>query len=255
MTNTRFDVSVLRQPRWISVIVLSLVLAGIFVYLGTWQLDRLAQRQERNATIVERTDQPARSLGALRSEFSNDPDELAFRHTFATGTYRPDDEFFSIGRVYGGAKGTLVATPLDLEDGSVLIVIRGIVPGQTEGPPAVGYRVPTVPVVVQGRVAEGEAPLRIGEPDPPRGHIESLSRLDLEFIDTWIEGDVLPFMLLLDNQIPESEAAPIAIPNEELTEGSHLGYAVQWFAFAVIAIGGLGPLLYRAGRVESDETA
>lgn len=233
-------------------IVISFLLAGIFVYLGTWQLDRLAQRQERNATIIARTDQPARSLGALRSEFTNDPDQLAFRHTFATGTYRSDDEFFSIGRVYGGTKGTLVATPLDLEDGSVLIVIRGIVPGQTEGPPAVGYRVPKVPVVVQGRIAAGEAPLRIGEPDPPGGHLESLSRLDLEYIDTWVDGDVLPFMLLLDEQIPESEAAPVTIPNEELTEGSHLGYAVQWFAFAVIAVIGLGFLLYRAGRVEPD---
>ncbi len=231
-------------------IVVSFAFAAIFVYLGSWQLDRLAQRQERNATIASRIDEPARPLQTLRSELSDDPDQLAFRHTTAIGTYRPDDEFISIGRIYGRTAGTLVATPLDLEGGSVLIVIRGIVPGQTEGPPAVGYGVPTTPLVVEGRIATGEESSRIGEPDPPSGHLEELSRLDLAFIDSWVEGDVLPFMLLLDDQIPESEAAPITIPNEELTEGSHLGYAVQWFAFAVIAVVGLGFLLYRAGRVD-----
>jgi cytochrome oxidase assembly protein ShyY1 len=41
------------------------------------------------------------------------------------------------------------------------------------------------------------------------------------------------------------------MPSEELGAGSHLGYAVQWFAFAVIAIVGLVALLYRAGRIDT----
>jgi surfeit locus 1 family protein len=81
------------------------------------------------------------------------------------------------------------------------------------------------------------------------GQLERLSRIDLAFIDRWVEGDVLPFSLLLDMQRPAGPAmSPVPVPSEELTEGSHLGYAVQWFAFAVTAILGLGALLLKAGR-------
>jgi len=44
------------------------------------------------------------------------------------------------------------------------------------------------------------------------------------------------------------------IPDEELTEGKHLGYAVQWFAFSAIALVGLVGLLYRAGSDQTSQT-
>ena len=89
--------------------------------------------------------------------------------------------------------------------------------------------------------------MRIGEPDPEGGVITALSRVDLDYIDRWIEQDVLPISLVLDQQQPASQGDPVPMPQEELTEGSHLGYAVQWFAFAAIAIVGAGFLIYRAG--------
>lgn len=219
------------------------------VRLGFWQLERLDERRERNAQIESRMDEPARPLAGLRSDFGDDPAELAFRHAIVEGNYRTADEFTSVGRVYGDLKGQLVATPVDLADGSVLIVVRGIVPGGTTGPPMDGYEPPSTAVVLEGRLSAGEEPSRISEPGPSDGHLTSLSRLDLAYVDEWIDGDVLPFSLLLDEQRPQGQASqPVAIPNEELTEGSHLGYAVQWFAFAIIAfIGGIG-LVLRAGR-------
>lgn len=252
--NLRFDASIFKRPRWIVLTVLGVLVAAGFVYLGMWQLDRLAQRQDRNVTIASRSDDPARPLADLRREFLDDPEELAFRHTFTEGTYRPEDEFVSIGRVSGSTTGTLVATPLVLEDGSVLIVVRGIVPVQPDGSPTGEFEVRIPDVLVAGRLTPGEAPLRIGEPDPPTGHLEALSRLDLDFIDRWVEGDVLPFMLLLDEQTPAPQADPVAIPDEELTEGKHLGYAVQWFAFSAIALVGLVALLYRAGSDPTTRT-
>lgn len=252
--NLHFDASIFKRPRWIVLTILGVLVAVGFSYLGMWQLDRLAQRQERNATIASRSDEPARPLADLRREFSDDPEELAFRHAYTEGTYRPEDEFVSIGRVSGSTTGTLVATPLVLDDGSVLIVVRGIVPVEPDGSPVGGFEVTAPDVLVSGRLTPGEAPLRIGEPDPPTGHLEALSRLDLEFIDQWVEGDVLPFMLLLDEQTPAPQTPPVVIPDEELTEGKHLGYAVQWFAFSAIALVGLVGLLYRAGSDQTSQT-
>ncbi len=249
----RFDTAVLRQPRWIAAFLVGLLVAVACVRLGLWQLDRLDERRDRNAQIEARLDEPARPLTGLRLEFDDDPDDLAYRNAIVEGVYRAEDEFISVGRVYGDVKGALVATPLDLEDGSVLIVVRGIVPGDTPGPPLVGYETPTAPVVLQGRLSAGEEPSRIEEPAPDSGDLTSLSRVDLAFVDEWVEGDVLPFALLLDDQVPSGAAGePVPIPNEELTEGSHLGYAVQWFAFALIALAGGVGLVWRAGRRTPD---
>ena len=251
--SAQFDTSVFRQPRWISAFLVGVLIAIACVRLGFWQLDRLDERRERNAQIEARLEQPARPIASLRGEYHDDPEELAYRHAIAEGTYRSEDEFISVGRIYGDVKGALVATPLELSDGSVLIVVRGIVPGDSVGPPLVGYETPITPVVIEGRLSAGEEPSRITEPDPVDGDLTSLSRLDLEFIDEWVEGDVLPFSILLDEQTPAGPGEqPTPIPNEELTEGSHLGYAVQWFAFAIIAFAGAVGLMWRAGRQTED---
>jgi cytochrome oxidase assembly protein ShyY1 len=225
--------------------------AIMFVILALWQLERLDERQTRNAAIEERATEPVRPLNALIADHGLDGDALAHRKTTVAGTYRGDEEFLSVGRVYDGIVGTLVVTPLDLEDGTVLIVIRGVATSGVEGPPAEGYEVPPGPVVLEGVIGEGEAPLRIGESDPPTGTIESISRIDLAYIDKWVDGQVLPFTFLLQGQSPGSTAEPIRIPPEELSDGSHLGYAIQWFAFAAIAAVGVFALLRRAARTDA----
>lgn len=232
--------------------VVGAILAMMFIRLGLWQLSRLEERRESNATIEARsTDQP-RALEALIGQIGMDPAELAYRQAFASGVYRTDLEFFSIGRTYDDVSGTLVATPLELVDGSLLIVVRGLVPSEVDGPPAAGYEPPSGEVSVVGRLDDGEEPTRLGEPDPEGGALTSLSRLDLEYIDTWIEGDVLPISLLLDEQMPASDPAPTPVPPDELTEGSHLGYAIQWFAFAATVIVGVAILVRRAGTTSDD---
>jgi surfeit locus 1 family protein len=233
--------------------VVGVLLAILFVRLGIWQLDRLDQRRSANARIAERSVQTPRELGALIAEHGLDPEALDQRPVLVSGVYRPDLEFVSIGRTAGPVTGTLVATPLELDDGSLLVVMRGIVPADTPGPPAEGYEVPPGPVALAGRLDDGEEPLRLGEPDPEDGVVRSISRIDLDYIDRWTDGDVLPVSLILEDQVPQGPgASPIPIPPDELTEGPHLGYAVQWFAFAAIALIGTAWLVRRAGTEVTD---
>ena len=107
-----------------------------------------------------------------------------------------------------------------------------------------------------GRLDDGEEPLRIGEPEPEGGVLSSLSRVDLAYVDRWIDGEVLPVSLVLEDQTPANPVGtPITLPREELTEGSHLGYAIQWFAFAAIVVGGVAFLVWRAGTKDDDAAA
>lgn len=235
--------------------MIATVLVVGFVQLGMWQLDRLDERRTSNSLIEERGAAPPAPLQELIALHGADPDGLVHRRAIVAGRYRQDLEFFSIGRTYGERSGTLVATPFELADGTLMIVVRGLVPSDTAGPPAEGFDPPSGAVTLTGRLDDGEEPLRIGEPAPEGGIITSISRVDLDFIDTWIPGDVAPVSLLLDSQDPEATGPfPVPVPDEELTEGSHLGYAIQWFAFALIVAVGVGYLVWRAGVDVRDET-
>lgn len=228
--------------------VVGILLVLSFVRLGIWQLDRLDERRDLNAVTDDRRASEPRPLTGLLGQYGVDPVELVDRPVVVEGEYRSDIEFFSVGRTYGDLTGTLVATPLELQDGSLLVVVRGLVPPTTEGPPARGYETPRGSVTVRGTLDDGEEPLRIGEPDPQDGKVTSVSRIDLAFLDTWIEGDVLPIsVVLVSQEPPNSGRTPVPIPVAELTEGSHLGYAFQWFGFALVVVVGVALLIRRAG--------
>jgi surfeit locus 1 family protein len=228
--------------------MVGLLLSVIFVRLGVWQLSRLDERRAENQIVEDRRVEPSRPLEGILGQYGRDVDAMAHRSAVAEGQFRTDAEFFSIGRTYDSLSGTLVATPFDLEDGSVLIVVRGLVPPGSPGPPAEGYEPTAGPLAIKGVLLGGEQPSSIGEPEPEDGVLVSLSRLDLEFIDEYVEGDVLPVSMMLDGtSVPYPSESPLPIPQQELTEGSHLGYAVQWFGFALIVAVGVGTLVYRAG--------
>jgi cytochrome oxidase assembly protein ShyY1 len=228
--------------------VVGAVVTILFVRLAIWQLDRLDERRTQNALVEQRRDASPQELGALVTSLGRDPAALNHRPVIARGVYRDDLEFFSVGRTYGDASGTLVATPLELADGTLIVVVRGLVPSGTAGPPADGFAPPDGLVEVTGWLDDGEEPLRIGEPDPVDGVIRSISRIDLAYIDRWMDEEVADVSVVLDSEEPApTEAVPIRIPLEELTEGSHLGYAIQWFGFAIIVMVGVGYLVWRAG--------
>ena len=207
-----------------------------------------------NALIESREVEPPRPLEALIAQYGDDSQDLLYRQAIVTGRYVTSDEFFSIGRRYDDISGTMILTPLELSDGSVMIIVRGLVPTGTPGPPAQGYEPPTGLVSLVGRIDDGEEPLRIGEPDPVDGVLESISRVDLAYIDLWLEADVQAISLTLMEQDPaNSEGQLVVVPRGELSEGRHLGYAVQWFAFAIIVGVGVASLIWKSGSTPVTE--
>jgi len=251
---SHFRLSILREPRWILAIVVGAVLVFGFVRLGLWQLDRLQERRISNALIELRQTEASQSLEALFSQYGEDPEDLIYRQVTVSGRYVTSDEFFSVGRRFDDIAGTMVLTPLELADGSLMIVVRGLVPTDTPGPPAQGYEPPTGVVTLSGRIDDGEEPFRIGEPDPVDGVLQSISRVDLAYIDLWLDGEVRQISLTLSEQNPANPGSqPIPVPTEVLSEGRHLGYAVQWFAFAIIVGVGVAALVRREGTTPVSE--
>jgi surfeit locus 1 family protein len=116
----------LLRPRWIGFHLLVAAGVVLMVNLGFWQLRRLEQRQDFNATVEARFDIPAATLDTVLAEGT--PDEVEWRRVIATGQYLPDEQVIVVNRSQGGRAGQNVVTPMRLDDGRVLVVNRGFVP-------------------------------------------------------------------------------------------------------------------------------
>ena len=77
--------------------------------------------------------------------------------------------------------------------------------------------------------------------------ITVLSRVDLETLQEQVPYELLPMYVILRTQHPEQGDLPVPEPPPELTDGPHLGYALQWFAFGSIALIGWVILVRREG--------
>jgi surfeit locus 1 family protein len=75
----------------------------------------------------------------------------------------------------------------------------------------------------------------------------SYRRLEAREMAARVGAPVLPLYVRLLPDGTEAAEPPLPVALPELTEGNHLSYAVQWFSFAAIAVGGL-LLMLRIGQ-------
>ena len=245
------DYRFLRSPRWIAGILIAALAVVVFVNLGLWQLRRLDDRRAANVRIeAGMTAEPAELSELLRG--GSDPGALAFRRVRTSGTYLLEDEVILQVRSLNGQSGHEVLTPLLLDNGTAIIVDRGWVTIDVEGPPVVGSEPPSLDVTVEGILRETQEKGRFGPSDAGSGTLERISRVDLGRLQQQLEHPLAPTYLQLETQVPaQSGEYPIPLPTVTVSEGSHLSYAVQWFIFASIVAIGFPLLVWRTGSSTS----
>jgi surfeit locus 1 family protein len=239
----RPDYSFLRRPRWIAGHLVALVAVVAFVNLGLWQLDRLEQRREYNDLVTARLAAPPVTADDLAGA---DPDDVEYRRVVLTGEYVAADEVVLRARSRRGVSGNEVLTPLRTSPGTAVMVDRGWVPIDVEGPPVVGAEPPGGAVTVTGIVRRGDEPGGLGPKDPAEGRLDRVSRIDVARLDAQTSDALLPVWVQLESQDPGSATEfPLPVDLPELGEGPHLSYAGQWFIFAGIVLVGYPVLLRR----------
>jgi cytochrome oxidase assembly protein ShyY1 len=219
----------LLRPKWIGFHVLVAVAIVTMINLGLWQLRRLDERQEFNATVEARYDAPPEPIDAVLTP-TTDPDDVEWRPVTARGTYRPDATVHIVNRSQNGRAGDNIVVPLELEDGRVLLVNRGFVPLGTDVPAP-----PTGVVEIDGRLRPTQE-RKLGQlSDPSEGTITEAQRIDIPRLAQQVEGEVLD--MYVDTFESRPTDAPVLEPvaKPELGEGPHLSYAVQWFIFSACA--------------------
>lgn len=227
--------------------ILALALAAICVRLGFWQLDRLEQRRERNAALEEAAGLAPLVLDrATVKAVAADPGAYLYRRVRASGRYLAESEVVLRGRAHEGRPGVHLVTPLEIPGSPrAVLVDRGWAPSPDAA------TVDPAPLAEPGiREVSGvllPVPDAGSDPLPVRGRngAYSVRRLDMEALAERVGRPLVPLLL---QQLPDSARSPLVRPPlPPPDEGPHLGYAIQWFAFALIALAGaLYVLLSRA---------
>lgn len=229
--------------------VLGLVAFAVLIGLGTWQVQRLHWKEELLATIEARVNAAPRPLAAIEARLAETGD-VDYWPVSLSGTFRHEGErhFFA---THKGRSGYFVYTPLELDDGRLVLVNRGFVPFELKEPARRGEG------QVEGRrEIVGLARNRLdGKPNSLMPDNDLAKNVfywkDLAAMAASAgvgrPADYLPFFVDADDApnpggLPVGGVTLIDMPN------SHLQYAITWYGLAAALAGVLGVWLWRRWR-------
>jgi len=250
------------ERKWILATLLVVAGSAVCVRLGIWQLDRLAQRREFNAHYLETS---MTSPLFLTSAPGEDLTSMEYRIISVTGKYDPDNQVVLRNQYHDNQPGYFLLTPLILADGTRILIERGWIPAQGNANPSDWRKYDqTGEVTIDGIIRLGpSAPELGGIPDPelPAGQTRLYfwNNINMERIGKQMPASLLPvFVQPNPDPVPAGPPYPYQ-PTIEISEGPHLGYALQWFTFATLLFFGYpfflrNQLKNRILHQESEET-
>ncbi|WP_350276669.1 SURF1 family protein [Kribbella sp. HUAS MG21] len=223
--------------RWIAAALAILVLTAVCVQLGRWQLHRLDEREARNTVTRSNLAAPAAPIDQIVGPQGVVGDQHAWRTAVVTGRYDASKQVILKYRTVRDKPGFEVVTPLILADGKAILVDRGFLARQ--GSELMPQHVPAVPageVTVTGRLQRSERGGRTNGGTPENGTARLINGPDYAKV---LGLDLYDGYLMTTEQEPANDPALGGFPGPEIDDGPHFFYALQWFFFALLAIGGL----------------
>ena len=219
--------------------LLSILLAAgfivLFCLLGRWQLYRVAEKQAIAGEITARAEAPEVEL--LSDTGRAGIEALWYRHAVARGHFEAAGQLLIDNILHQGRPGFYVLTPLVLGDGSTRVLVnRGWIPQGKDRRELPEITVPAGQVVVHGIIDKGpRQAISLGQPVPLSDTRPTLW-LAIDYAEYARQRGValLPLTLNLDPGEPGGYARDW--PPFRARTGMHYGYAIQWFAFAVIVL-------------------
>lgn len=221
-----------RQRGWV-VLVAAVFAAVLTARLGWWQLDRAAQKTALQQAIDMRAAEPPLPPDAL-ARSAEDAAAQHHRLVVLVGRWSDAHSVWLENRQMDRRTGFFLVTPLQLADGTAVLVQRGWAPrdprDRTRVPP-----LPTTgePVKVRGRIAP--PPDRLYDfGDPGQGSVRQNLDLDAYTRET---GLVLRPLSIKQLEGDANDGLQRRWLEVAVDVHKHYGYAFQWFALSALIAG------------------
>ena len=227
-----------RKWRWVTLAVL-LIMAGL-ARLGFWQLDRLEERRVANAELLAVLTSDVLNVNTLPTLADPTIDFSSFkeRQAIATGRFDFSQQGIIKLQTWQGQAGVHLIAPLVLADGETAVLVhRGWIP-EAEKDNLSHYQ-EAGEITVEGYIALTQTLARTGNSTAADTTSLEWFRVDIDQIQQSLSYNLLPIYLIQNPAESLQTTLPFRAEQEiDLSEGPHLGYAIQWFIFSLI--GGVG---------------
>lgn len=211
------------------------------ICLGIWQLNRLENRRAFNQHYLSQQAAPRFTISGDQEYDDSWLILQEYRNVQASGIYDYLHQVALRNQYWRSEYGFALITPLILPDGSGILVERGWIPGNYDSQESWETFNFNQAVTVQGvvRLAQVEPDMG-GVPDPDldlsEDHLDFWNNVNIDRIQQQIPYPLLPIYI---QQLPiagnEDLPQPLK-PDVVITDGNHIGYAVQWFTYATILL-------------------
>lgn len=231
--------STLLRPRWVALTLLVIVLGTTMIELGMWQLRRGHERAAANALVENNASTTPVAVGDLLQPNQALASTAEWRVVTVTGRFDANGQILVRTQAFDGSNGFDIVTPLQPATGPALLVDRGWVP---DG--ATALDVPDVPpppvgeVTVLARLHPSQPASSHDLAGLPPGQVRSFAVASIASTLSYDVYDAYAESLPAQPGTGSGADTPRAHPLPELSGGPHLAYAVQWFLFTGIAVGG-----------------
>lgn len=223
-------------------LAIPLACAALFVRLGVWQVERHGERTAYNATVATRLAEAPAPFSAL----PGDTAAVRGRRIMLAGRFRYDLEQVQAGRVNEGSPGVHLITPLERDGNDTLVIVLR---GWVYSADAAGVDLARWREADSVTIAGYAIPLPPDGPPPPTDAARPLRVLSQSALTARLGRPVaIAQVVMTSDSAARADSVPRRLGLPVLSDGAHRSYAIQWFAFAFIAVAG-GVLLFRRGIV------
>ena len=252
----------MNRTRLILLAAIAVIVAGVCIRLGFWQLDRLQERRVENARVAAGIAGEPIEIDRI----GGDSTQSRAQRVRVRGTYDFEHEVVLLNRSREGAPGVHILTPIRLAGSDTAVVVNR---GWVYSPDGATVNVAQwrEDSVARGTAYVSWLPALRAPPTDTEARGAELSRsgrrvprLDRDAIAEQMPYPIAPYQLILLDEgagsrtvgggyadggpsgaVSADSTRPVRIPLPALDEGPHVSYAVQWFSFAAIAL--IGTLL------------
>jgi surfeit locus 1 family protein len=224
----------MKRRTWL-VLVAALLAAAGTARLGVWQLDRAATKNQLQAELMAQRALPALTGAALPADAAAARAQPQ-RAVVLAGRWLAERTVYLDNRPMAGRTGFYAVTPLQLDDGSAVLVQRGWLPRDQVDRTRISLPpLATTQVVVQGRIVPALPRLyELGA----AGQGAIRQNLDLESYARETALPLRPWAVVQeDGPTPPQDGLLRQWPEPAADVQKHYGYAFQWFALCALILG------------------